>query len=67
MACRTTTKCLAQTELLGHVYDNINMVFKIAEQILGRTDSQENGTCATVFPLFEALDEDMKTEDLLSS
>ncbi|THG94119.1 hypothetical protein EW026_g7288 [Hermanssonia centrifuga] len=43
------------------------MVFKIAEQILGRTDSQENGTCATVFPLFEALDEDMKTEDLLSS
>ncbi|PSS33978.1 hypothetical protein PHLCEN_2v1986 [Hermanssonia centrifuga] len=41
------------------------MVFKIAEQILGRTDSQENGTCATVFPLFEALDEDMKTEDLL--
>ncbi len=67
MACRTTTKRLAQTDLLGHVYNNINMVFKIAEQILGRTDSQENGTCATVFPLFEASDKDMKTEDLLSS
>ncbi|THG97288.1 hypothetical protein EW026_g4668 [Hermanssonia centrifuga] len=67
MACRTTTKCLAQTDLLGHVYDNINMVFKIAEQILGRTDSQENGTCATVFPLFEASDKDMKTKDLLAS
>ena len=43
------------------------MVFKVAEQILGRKDSQENGTCATIFPLHEANPEAMQTSDLLSS
>ncbi len=66
-ACRRSTRSLAQTCLCGHVYDNINMVFKIAEQILGRKDSQENGTCATIFPLFEAQEADMQTSDLLKS
>ncbi|KAG8691920.1 hypothetical protein FRC08_010053 [Ceratobasidium sp. 394] len=45
---------------IGLVFDNINMTYKRAEQVLGRTDTQENGTCATVFELFdpspEALD-----------
>ncbi|THG97024.1 hypothetical protein EW026_g4916 [Hermanssonia centrifuga] len=43
------------------------MVFKVAEQVVGRTDSQENGTCATVFPLYGATDEDMQTADLSAS
>ncbi len=67
LACRISTKSLAQSSLLGHVYDNINMVFKVAEQVVGRTDSQENGTCATVFPLYGATDEDMQTANLLAS
>ncbi|KAI0350723.1 hypothetical protein OH77DRAFT_1514255 [Trametes cingulata] len=66
-ACRRATRCCAHSSLCGHVYDNINMVFKIAEQILGRKDSQENGTCATIFRLFEARPEDMQTSDLLNT
>ncbi|KAI0363846.1 hypothetical protein BV20DRAFT_957447 [Pilatotrama ljubarskyi] len=66
-ACRRATRRCAHSSLCGHVYDNINMVFKIAEQILGRKDSQENGTCATIFPLYGAKPEDMLTSDLLQS
>ncbi|KAI4520861.1 hypothetical protein K525DRAFT_270399 [Schizophyllum commune Loenen D] len=36
------------------VYDNINMMWRVAEQILGRTDSMESGTCATAMPLHDA-------------
>ncbi len=44
------------------------MMFKIAEQILGHKDSQENGTCATIFRLHAgAHKEDMHTKDLLES
>ncbi len=67
LACRVSTKYMAQMHLLGHVYNNINIVFKVAEQVIGRTDSQENGTCATVFPLYGAADKDMQTADLLTS
>ncbi|KAJ7852464.1 hypothetical protein B0H14DRAFT_3137112 [Mycena olivaceomarginata] len=34
------------------------------KQILGRTDSQENGTCATIFALWKARLEDMNIQDL---
>ncbi|KAH9887686.1 hypothetical protein C8Q73DRAFT_748529 [Cubamyces lactineus] len=57
----------AQTHLLANVYDNINMLFKIAEQILGRKDTQQNGTCATAFELFGASVHDMRTSDLVDS
>ncbi|OJT14839.1 hypothetical protein TRAPUB_8633 [Trametes pubescens] len=57
----------ARTHLLANVYDNINMMFKIAEQILGRSDSQQNGTCATAFELYGASLDDMKTADVLES
>ncbi|EGN93325.1 hypothetical protein SERLA73DRAFT_126817 [Serpula lacrymans var. lacrymans S7.3] len=50
--------------LFAVVYDNINMMFCVAEQIVGRNDSQENGTCATVWPLWKASDDDMKLADL---
>ncbi|KAJ2968060.1 hypothetical protein NUW54_g13328 [Trametes sanguinea] len=40
---------------------------RVAEQIIGRTDSQENGTCATAFSLFKAPREHMKTANLLQA
>ncbi|KAH9174084.1 hypothetical protein EDB89DRAFT_2068033 [Lactarius sanguifluus] len=49
---RKVTREVAASDLYVLVYDNINMVWKVAEQILGRTDSMENGTCATLVPLF---------------
>ncbi|KAK7676620.1 hypothetical protein QCA50_020434 [Cerrena zonata] len=58
---------LARTSLIGSVYDNANLTYKVAEQILGRKDSMESGTCASIFPLFEATEDKMKTSDLLAS
>ncbi|EGO26218.1 hypothetical protein SERLADRAFT_367811 [Serpula lacrymans var. lacrymans S7.9] len=45
------------------VYDNINMMLHVAEQAVGRNDSQENETCATVWPLWNASEDDMKLTD----
>lgn len=67
LSCRQATRTVAQESSVAHVYDNINWIEKIAEQILGRSQAQENGTCATVFPLFDADRHDMKTEDLFTS
>ncbi|KAH7903997.1 hypothetical protein BJ138DRAFT_1138637 [Hygrophoropsis aurantiaca] len=62
-AMRNAARTVAATGLFGTVYDNINMMFRIAEQIVGRTDSQENGTCATIWPLWKARVEDMAVGD----
>ncbi|KAI0072891.1 hypothetical protein K474DRAFT_1700685 [Panus rudis PR-1116 ss-1] len=64
---RKRVRKLARTFELGHVYDNYNIYYKTAEQIIGRKDTQENGTCATVFPLYNATKENMRTEDLIKS
>ncbi|KAJ7038344.1 hypothetical protein C8F04DRAFT_1256355 [Mycena alexandri] len=64
---RGFARVAASTGLFAAAYDNINMVFRAAEQILGRTDSQENGTCATIFALWKARLEDMKISDLNAS
>ncbi|KAJ3555923.1 hypothetical protein NM688_g2309 [Phlebia brevispora] len=66
-ACRATTRHIASIRMLGLIYDNINMVFKVAEQRVTQKDTQQNGTCATVFPLYDAKPEDMKTADLLTA
>ncbi len=66
-SCRITTRATAMSALCGSVYDNINFMFRTAEQIIGRKDTQENGTCATIFPLFDARPEDMQTSDLLKA
>ncbi|KII85092.1 hypothetical protein PLICRDRAFT_116530 [Plicaturopsis crispa FD-325 SS-3] len=58
---------VAATGLFAASYDNINMVFRAAEQILGRTDTQENGTCSTIWPLWKAKLEDMLVSDLTSA
>ncbi|KAH9051116.1 hypothetical protein EDB83DRAFT_2627558 [Lactarius deliciosus] len=61
---RKVTREVAASDLYVLVYDNINMVWKVAEQILGRTDSMENGTCATLVPLFRASVEDLRAIEL---
>ena len=38
-SCCISTWASALCHVLGHVYDNINMVFKVAEQILGCKDT----------------------------
>ena len=66
-SCRQDTRKVAQDNPVAHVYDNINWLQKVAEAILGRSQTQENDTCATVFPLFEADPDDLLTKDLLAS
>ncbi|KAH8992310.1 hypothetical protein EDB86DRAFT_3103560 [Lactarius hatsudake] len=61
---RKVTRKVAASDLYVLVYDNINMLWKVAEQILGRTDSIENGTCATIVSLFQANVEDLKAIEL---
>ncbi|KAH9177542.1 hypothetical protein EDB89DRAFT_2064518 [Lactarius sanguifluus] len=61
---RKVTRKVAASGLYVLVYDNINMVWKVAEQILGRTDSMENGTCATIVSLFRASVEDLRATEL---
>ncbi|KAJ7456193.1 hypothetical protein FB451DRAFT_1512643 [Mycena latifolia] len=66
-ACMDTSRSLAQSRLTGLVYDNLNLMNRIAEQVLGRKSAQENGTCATFFPLHKAKKEDLLTADLDAS
>ncbi|KAH9165154.1 hypothetical protein EDB89DRAFT_2136081 [Lactarius sanguifluus] len=61
---RKVTREVAASDLYVLMYDNINMVWKVAEQILGRTDSMENGTCVTLVPLFRASIEDLRAIEL---
>ncbi|RDB27091.1 hypothetical protein Hypma_005008 [Hypsizygus marmoreus] len=63
-ACRKSAREIAATGLFVTVYDNINMMVRVAEQILGRKNAQENGTCATIFPLHNVQLENLRTEDL---
>ncbi len=65
--CRLTARQRAHEFPCGHVYDNVNWMERVAEQRVARTDTQQAGTCATIFPLSEARSEDMKTADLLQS
>ncbi|KAJ6472906.1 hypothetical protein C8R47DRAFT_1295358 [Mycena vitilis] len=64
---RDMARAVAATGLYGASYDNINMVFRAAEQVLGKTDSQENGTCTTIWPLWKAALDDMKIKDLYAA
>ncbi|KAJ7936544.1 hypothetical protein B0H13DRAFT_2303587 [Mycena leptocephala] len=64
---RDMAKSIAATGLYAASYDNINMVFRTAEQVLGKNYSQENGTCETIWPLWKARLEDMKIKDFNSA
>ncbi|KAH9034017.1 hypothetical protein EDB83DRAFT_2507841 [Lactarius deliciosus] len=61
---RKVAREVAASGLYVLVYDNINMVWKAAEQILGRTDSMENGTCVTIVSLFWASVDDLRAIEL---
>ncbi|KAF7333611.1 hypothetical protein MSAN_02413300 [Mycena sanguinolenta] len=61
-ACMATIAALATSQTNMIIYDNINLMSRIAEQILGCKNAQENGTCATLVPLHNA-----KREHLLTS
>ncbi|KAJ7727279.1 hypothetical protein DFH07DRAFT_757734 [Mycena maculata] len=63
-ACRATARALTLTGLFLVMYDNINMMVRITEQILGRKNTQENGTCATEVALHDTKLEDLLTVDL---
>ncbi|KAH9918031.1 uncharacterized protein B0H18DRAFT_883201 [Fomitopsis serialis] len=65
-ACRRAARANASTRLVAFVYDNINMVFRVAEQTIGRKDTQENGTCATAFELYGATEDAMQCADLMA-
>ncbi|KAI5885344.1 uncharacterized protein SCHCODRAFT_02718945 [Schizophyllum commune H4-8] len=72
---RKVARRMAKKNSFLLVYDNINMMWRVAEQIVGRTgglnghpyriaDSMQNGTCATALPLFNAKAEDLRTSTL---
>ncbi|KAH9836596.1 uncharacterized protein C8Q71DRAFT_707708 [Rhodofomes roseus] len=66
-ACRSSARAQVRIHELGHVYDNINWILNAPEQTMGHKSSVESGTCATVFPLFQAPPADMKTVDFLNA
>ncbi|KAJ7804261.1 hypothetical protein B0H14DRAFT_3091849 [Mycena olivaceomarginata] len=66
-AMRDMARGVAATGLYAASYDNINKVFRAAEQVVGKTDSQENGTCSTIWPLWKATLEEMSINDLNSA
>ncbi|KAA1476504.1 hypothetical protein DENSPDRAFT_785151 [Dentipellis sp. KUC8613] len=67
ISMRERARQVAREEDTGKVYDNINMNWKVQEQVIGRTSSQENGTCATLIPLFGVTPEALKTSRLNES
>ncbi|KAI0719033.1 hypothetical protein C8Q72DRAFT_878316 [Fomitopsis betulina] len=66
-ACKQAACINASTRVLGFVYDNINMLFHLAEQHIGHKTTQQNGTCATVFGLYDTGPEDMLTINYVHS
>ncbi|KAF7343799.1 hypothetical protein MSAN_01960900 [Mycena sanguinolenta] len=63
-ACMATNQALAASRKMALVYDNLNLMNRIAEQVLGRKSAQENGTCATLIPLHKAKLEHLLTSEL---
>ncbi|EJD47860.1 hypothetical protein AURDEDRAFT_30600, partial [Auricularia subglabra TFB-10046 SS5] len=64
--CMSDARRVAEKEEHETTYDNLNLMFKAAEQIVGHKDSQENGTCGTLTPFHgevgDALDFDKAEE-----
>ncbi|CAE6446189.1 unnamed protein product [Rhizoctonia solani] len=50
-------KLVAEGRPVGFIFDNINLVNKVAESVLGKIDDPMNGTCATAFEVYGANDE----------
>ncbi|KAE9407457.1 hypothetical protein BT96DRAFT_933227 [Gymnopus androsaceus JB14] len=60
-------RTVASVGLFGEVYDNINFMNRTAEQVIGRHDNQENGTCITIFKLWAARLKDMQASEKLAA
>ncbi|KAG9093040.1 hypothetical protein FS749_015194 [Ceratobasidium sp. UAMH 11750] len=65
-ACRKFLRDVLAAHPFGIVYDNIDIHFKVAEQVIGKIDTLESGTCATAFKLFKANPQDMLVSDLMA-
>ncbi|KAG9123669.1 hypothetical protein FRC07_014321 [Ceratobasidium sp. 392] len=65
-ALRKHLREIAAQRPLGFIYDNINIFFKVAEQVTGKIDTLESGTCATAFELFKADPKDMLVSELMA-
>jgi hypothetical protein len=79
---RDMARNIASMGLFATSNDNINMMFHAAEQIIGhsgdylsyiarfiinnKSDSQENGTCATIWPLWKTSKVDLNLHDFKS-
>ncbi|KAG8694650.1 hypothetical protein FRC09_009714, partial [Ceratobasidium sp. 395] len=70
-ALRTKARNLVLTDVVAIAYDNIDFASRVGEQTIGHTDTQENGTCATLYivPGVSKEDLDVKAyhEKLLSA
>ncbi|KZV63277.1 hypothetical protein PENSPDRAFT_590184 [Peniophora sp. CONT] len=64
---RRLAQHIAAAQKLLIVYDNINMAWKVAEQIMGRTDEMQNGTCATITELWNASEDALSVSKLRES
>ncbi|KAE9395891.1 hypothetical protein BT96DRAFT_1042765 [Gymnopus androsaceus JB14] len=61
---RVQARTVASVGLFGEVYDNINFMNRTAEQVIGKHDNQENGTCITIFKLWAARLKDIQASVL---
>ncbi|KAH7906548.1 hypothetical protein BJ138DRAFT_1137935 [Hygrophoropsis aurantiaca] len=64
---RDMARTIAENGLFGVVYDNINMMLRVGEQVIGRNNTQENGTCATIWPLWKAREKDLQVVGFTNS
>lgn len=68
-SCNHAARAKASKHVLAFMYDNINILFCVAEARMDATgkDALQNGTCATAFALYNAESEAMLTSDYLLS
>ncbi|KAK1235663.1 hypothetical protein PQX77_001105 [Marasmius sp. AFHP31] len=64
---RQRVRRVVATGLFGGVFDNINFMSKVGEQIVGRTDTQENGTTYTFWKLLNATLDALSLSEYLKS
>ncbi|THU92295.1 hypothetical protein K435DRAFT_820517 [Dendrothele bispora CBS 962.96] len=59
-SCREAARKSAEEGIDAEIFDNINMRVDVAEQVIGRHGTQENGTCVTRFRLHKTKPEDLE-------
>ncbi|KAK1216531.1 hypothetical protein PQX77_020826 [Marasmius sp. AFHP31] len=64
---RERVREIVATGLFGGVFDNVNFMAKVGEQIVGRTDTQENGTTYSIWRLIKATLNALSLEEYIKS